>query len=70
MYTTEDGSLIMEWVNDQYRVGFGIGPTVEESSWFLVTKEELGSLSYSGMLQSEDLKLKTLSLIDFVLSNP
>ena len=69
VYKTEDGSLIMEWVDNHFRVGFGIGPTVHDSSWYLVTDDKLGSLSYSGLLRSEDLNQRALSLVDFVLSN-
>lgn len=65
----EDGSVLLEWIDDDFRVGFGIGPSLEESSWYVVTSKNLDSKNASALLNPDYLKATVFSLVDFVLSH-
>lgn len=69
VYKIEDGSLLLEWTDDRYRIGFGVGPTAVDSSWYLVSDESLGSFNASGLLTTDNTRAITFSLVSFVLSN-
>jgi hypothetical protein len=51
----EDGSVLFEWVLPQLRLGFGLEEDPSDSGWFLVTGDELGSISASGRIEGADL---------------
>jgi len=50
-----DGSVLMEWISSKYRLGFNIEIDPSESSWFLVSSEDIGGLSASGQLNEDDI---------------
>jgi hypothetical protein len=68
-YTIADGTLLLEWFNEHYRIGFAIGPSVKESSWYIVSDDTMGSLNASGLLSGDGLKGTVMSLVGFVLAN-
>jgi hypothetical protein len=62
----EDGSILIEWIFDNLRIGFSIEPTLEESSWYLVSDSKLGEISASGYLSQNE--PNTISLILWLLN--
>ena len=64
-----DESLQLAWISDHYRVGFEIGPESDDTSWFIVTDDDLGAVSASGHLVREQAPSVVLGLIKFLLSN-
>jgi hypothetical protein len=67
-FLADDGSLLLEWSFNDYRIGFSIEPNAEESSWFLVANESLGEISASGFITQNDLKPLILWLLNFILA--
>lgn len=65
----EDGSLLIEWIFDDFRIGFSIEPDPRESGWYLVTKENLGGINATGHFSNHQLELQIFWLFTFVLSN-
>ncbi len=63
----DDGSLSVDWIFPDFRVGFNIEPNPEDSGWHLVSSKRLGEMTASGHLSnmSEIVAL----LVDFILSN-
>lgn len=51
----EDGSVIIEWLFKEYRVGFLIGQDFIKSSWYVVSIMENNENYNSGLLSSIDL---------------
>ena len=46
----DDQSLLIEWIFPAFRVGFGIEPRLQDSSWVLVSTQNAGRLAISGPL--------------------
>ena len=40
-FDVQDGSILIEWIFDDFRVGFSIEPIPSESSWYLVFKRKV-----------------------------
>ena len=69
-FDVQDGSILIEWIFDDFRVGFSIEPIPTESSWYLVSNAKLGDIGESGNIsqdesETQDLMLK---LFTFVIS--
>lgn len=69
LFSVEDGSALLEWIFEDYRIGFGIEPDREESSWYLVTKENLGNINAYGSLSGIDNRNIVTWLINFINVN-
>lgn len=54
-HISEDGSILLEWISSKYRIGFNIETDPSESSWFLVTTDELGGIQASGRLDDAEI---------------
>lgn len=67
--TPEDGSVLFEWIFKDYRIGFHIEPNPQESSWSLVTKENLGEIIASGSITDIDLRKLVSWLLYFISSH-
>lgn len=65
-FRPDDGSLLFEWILDDFRVGFSIEPSLTESSWYLVSTPALGEISASGKLTGVDIKILTTWLLTFM----
>jgi hypothetical protein len=65
----EDGSVLIEWIFRDFRIGFSIEEDRTESNWYLVSNQNLNQVDLSGLLSSQDLGELLTSLIAFVLSN-
>lgn len=70
-FNVEDGSLLIEWIFDDFRIGFGIEPIPSESSWYLVSNARLGDINLAGDIPKNDLETQDLMLhlVNFVVSN-
>ncbi len=66
----DDGSIFLEWVFKDFRIGFNIDVDTTKSSWFLITNSNLEELSVSGDISSDDdLKSTIIKIIKYVLQN-
>lgn len=65
----EDGSLLIEWLFPNYRIGFSIEPNIKDSSWYLVSTVELIDYNTSGTLSNVDKKALLVELLSFVVKN-
>jgi len=68
-FAADDGSVLLEWIFRDYRVGFSIEPKPQDSGWFLITNKNLGEITASGFLSGIDLNRLILWLLNFILSN-
>jgi hypothetical protein len=50
--TIENGSVLLEWVFPDFRIGFNIEPTSEESGWYMVSNKRLHEQTKSGRIGS------------------
>ena len=64
--STEDGSVLFEWILPNLRIGFGIDGAVSQSSWFLVTDKSLDYIGDSGYLASTEVQDLALRLVRFL----
>ncbi len=68
-FNVDDGSVLIEWIFSNFRIGFNIEPNSEDSGWYLVSNENLGEISASGYTSSIDITLIVFWLLNFALSN-
>jgi len=68
-FKVDDGSVLIEWIFDDFRIGFSIEPNVDESSWYLVSNEKLGDIGASGYISRNNINNLVLWLINFVIAN-
>ena len=70
-FDVQDGSMLIEWIFDDFRVGFSIEPASDESSWYLVSNSKLGEISASGYVSQGDPENISLILwlLNFVISH-
>ncbi|MCI0485872.1 MAG: hypothetical protein L0229_04645 [Blastocatellia bacterium] len=64
--TADDGSVLFEWIFNDYRIGFNIETNPVESSWYLITNSTWGEISASGLMQGIDLNKLILWLLNFI----
>lgn len=50
----DDGSILVEWIDHDFRVGFSIERILSESSWYVVSNSTLGNISECGYLFQKD----------------
>lgn len=65
----DDESVLIEWIFKDFRIGFSIELVVSESSWYLVSNDNLGEVSAGGDLNLPDVDWLLSKLLSFVLSN-
>lgn len=65
----EDGSILIEWIFDDFRIAFSLESNLEESSWYLMSNERLRNVIESDYLKDEDLDLLLDKLIYYVIEN-
>jgi hypothetical protein len=70
-FNVDDGSVLIEWIFADFRIGFNIEPNPENSSWYLVSNKKLGEIAASGFMPSAEIEAKksVVWLLSFVLSN-
>ncbi|MFC1512102.1 hypothetical protein ACFL5H_02790 [Candidatus Latescibacterota bacterium] len=57
LFPVDDGSALIEWIFNTFRIGFSIDINPSESSWYLVTKKELGQINACGYLCNDNNKV-------------
>jgi hypothetical protein len=66
-FNLEDGSISLEWVFNDFRIGFSIEENGDDSSWYIITNSNLGNVSASGYLSKIDINTIILWLINFIV---
>ena len=67
-HVEEDGSALIEWIFPDFRIGFNIEPSPEDSGWHLVSNKKLGDAIASGLLSDKINIVKiVMRLVDYVL---
>jgi len=66
-YVEDDGSVLLEWVFPNFRIGFNIESNPDNSGWHLASNKKLGDMTASGQLAN--MGEITILLLDFILSN-
>lgn len=69
-FNVEDGSVLIEWIFPDFRIGFTVESDPEESGWYLVSDKKLGEISASGYISNMNIERLILWLLNFILSNP
>lgn len=66
----EDGSTLIEWIFDDFRIGFSVESDKDESSWYLVSSKKLREINASGYIPSgNEFEKLILWLLNFVISH-
>jgi len=65
-FNLDDGSVLIEWKFNDFRIGFGVELNIEESGWYLVSNKNLGEISASGYITIKDVRGLVLWLFNFV----
>ena len=68
-FENDDGSILIEWIFRNYRIGFGVEIDPNDSGWYLVTKRDLGEISASGYTSNTNMRNTVLWLLNFVVSH-
>jgi hypothetical protein len=65
----DDGSILIEWIFDDFRIGFNLESNFQDSGWFLVSNKNLGEIGASGYTSGINTKTLISWLLNFVISN-
>jgi hypothetical protein len=65
---TEDGSILFEFVHQDYRFGFIIGPKPSDSGWYLVTSKKMGGGNNSGFLSDVNIETLVSAFLNFIIT--
>lgn len=70
-FDVQDGSILIEWIFDDFRIGFSIEPIPTESSWYLVSNAKLGDISIAKNISQDTSETQNLmlKLLAFVISH-
>lgn len=69
MHSLSDGSILIEWIFPDFRIGFSFELIKEESSWYLVANKHLKEISSSGLLDFTEIDELLINLLNFATSN-
>jgi hypothetical protein len=67
-HSVDDGSVLLEWVLPDFRIGFNIEPEMSESSWYLVSNDKMGAINASGLL-ARDYRKAIAWVLHFMVAN-
>ncbi len=66
----DDGSVVIEWIYNYFRIGFAFEKNEEESSYYVVIEDQEGTLiTKTGLLKKDETIELIPELINFVLEN-
>jgi hypothetical protein len=65
----DDNSVLIEWIFNDFRIGFNIEDNIHESGWYLMTNGKFGDISASGYIKNSNIKKNIMWLITFILIN-
>lgn len=63
----EDRSVLLEWIYDDFRIGFSVEQIEEESGWYLVTNQKYGAISASGYISLENFVNTIRWILSFII---
>jgi len=63
----DDGSVVVEWIVSDFRIGFNIELNPEESGWHYITSKKMGERTASGPL--DDKKVIIRLLVDTLIKS-
>ena len=66
IYKLNDGSILLEHISRDYRIGFSLDQNIEESSWYFVTNKDLGNITSGGYIQEKNLNILIPLLLNFI----
>lgn len=69
MHSLNDGSVLIEWIYPDFRIGFSFESNIKESSWYLVSNKHLNEISSSGLLDISEIDVLITFLLRFITSN-
>jgi len=67
-FQDENGALLLEWIFNDFRVGFNLEMDENESGWYLASKPSSGGIVASGLLTGIDQRGLVAWLIYFAIS--
>ena len=70
-HSSEDGSVLLEWIFSDFRIGFNIEPNPDDSGWHLVSNKKLGEIAVSKPLPRDLARMsETIAmLIEFIVAS-
>jgi hypothetical protein len=70
-FNVDDGSVLIEWIFADFRIGFNIEPNPQDSNWYLVSNKKFGEIGASGFMSGAEIETKksVVWLLSFILSN-
>ena len=68
-FNVDDGSVLIEWIAKDFRIGFSIEPEPEASSWYFVSNTNLKDIGLSGLISEIAIRDLVLWLLSFALAN-
>jgi len=67
-FQDENGAFLLEWIFNDFRVGFNLEMDENESGWYLASKPSSGGIVASGLLTGIDQRGLVAWLIYFAIS--
>jgi hypothetical protein len=68
-FILDDGSISIEWIQANFRIGFNIEVDQAESGWYLLSNDKLGQITASGRTSTIQIQSLVLWLLNFVIAN-
>ncbi|MEA3486654.1 MAG: hypothetical protein U9R20_03265 [Thermodesulfobacteriota bacterium] len=65
----DDGSLTIEWISHDYRIGFSIEPNPDESGWYIVSVKKVGGTNAYGNISNINNRNLIQWLLNYILLN-
>lgn len=66
----EDGSTLIEWIFDDFRIGFSVEKERDESSWYLVSSKKITEMNAYGYISSgNEFEKLIMWLLYFVITH-
>jgi hypothetical protein len=66
-FNVDDNSFLIEWIFNDFRIGFSVEQNINDSSWYLVSNKKYGVINASGYLSIKDSRSLILWLLTFVI---
>jgi hypothetical protein len=67
MFKDTDGSLLIEWIFPDFRIGFAIEVNIVDSGWYLASNRTLGNIAASGSIAGANIRGLVSWLVYFAL---
>lgn len=67
--SSDDGSILIEWILKDFRIGFTFEEDEKESSWYIVSNEKFGNINISGTFINANLYNLLEQIVSTVMVN-